>query len=1068
MSKMKRMKVVTLLGTCLVGVSCWLTVPALASATLAPSPAWTVTSRAEPTNFAAGSTYGSSMDQYQITVTNTGGAPSDGTAITVEDTLPPEVLLDAHEASGSDQPFNAVNCSNSGQVVTCTDADSTPLQPDASLTITIPVDVGVGATGTVVNSVSVSGGVGAKPAVTATETTPISTTPAPFGLQSASVRSLNADGSPDTQAGSHPYQVVTSLAFNTLFHSDGAIMPSGNLDRTILNLPPGLVGAATAIPTCSEQALDVLVTGSGVGGCPTDTQVGVVYASLATAVPETIEVPVYNMAPPAGEPAEFAFLVQSSVEHINWSVRSGGDYGLTSALSATNETLPVYGATVDLWGNPADSSHDTQRFAPQGATFGIPGGAGGAPLPYGANPLPLITNPTSCGSSLPIEVSVTSWQNPNQPVEAGPLSLTDGEPLTGCGSLPFDPTMTVQPTTSLADSPSGLDVDLSMPQAQNVTGVAEANLKNVRLSLPPGVTVNPSAASGLTGCSLKEIGIDDGNAPTCPDSSKIGTVTITSPLISDELTGSVYVATPTNNPFGSLLAIYVTAYADGVWVKLAGRVLADPITGQLVTTFENNPQLPFSDLELDFFGGDKGILATPQQLGTYTTTADLTPWSGEADSAASDSFSIGSRAVSSFAPSFTAGTANAQAGAYSPFSALLTRTDTDQNLAGLTVKLPEGLLAKLAGVSECSDAQLAHASAATAVAETAEPSCPAGSQVGTVTTGAGTGPDPFFLQGKAYLTGPYKGAPYGLDVVVPVLAGPYDLGTVVVRQALEVDPITAQVTDVSDPFPTILQGIPLDIRRVDVDVNRPDFTVNPTDCNPTAVSGTATSTRGATAALSSRFQVGGCGDLAFGPGLKITLEGATGRLGHPALDAVLTPKAGEANIGRAQVNLPHGEFLDQSNLDKTCTKPVLLEGRCPASSVYGRARAFTPLLERPLEGNVYLVGGYGYKLPALVADLNGQIRVTLVGKIDSGPNKGIRATFGSVPDAPISRFELQMKGGKKYGLLENSEPLCRASKQERRAIVRLTGQNAKVSQFEPLVQNGCGKARSKSAGGKKG
>jgi hypothetical protein len=593
-------------------------------------------------------------------------------------------------------------------------------------------------------------------------------------------------------------------------------------------------------------------------------------------------------------------------------------------------------------------------------------------------------------------------------------------------------------------------------------------LRDATVSLPQGMTVNSSAASGLTGCAPDQIGINDASAPTCPDSSKIGTTTIDSPLLPDQMTGGIYVAKQGENPFGSLLAIYSTAYADGVWIKLAGEVHADPVTGRLVTTFSNNPQLPFEEFRLNFANGSHAILATPDDCGSYSTASALSPWSGGADAAPSSSFAITSGCVAGFSPSLTAGSQNAQAGAYSPFSVSLTRADTDQNLAGLTVRLPEGLLARLAGVPECTDAQLAHASSATAATELAEPSCPAGSQVGTVEAGAGTGPDPFFLSGKVYLTGPYMGAPYGLAVVVPALAGPYDLGTVVVRQALEVDPTTTQVTDVSDPFPTILQGIPLDIRRVDVDVNRSGFTVNPTDCAPTAVDGTALSIRGASAALSSRFQVGGCGDLGFAPKLEVTLKGATGRSGHPALRALLTTRPGQANIGRAQVNLPHGEFLDQGNLGDTCTRPVLQESRCPTSSVYGYARAWTPLLEKPLEGNVYLVGGYGYKLPALVAELDGQIRVLLVGKIDTGPNHGIRATFESVPDAPISRFELRMKGGKKYGLLENSEALCQAPKATRRAIARFTGQDGKVEHFKPVVANQCGKTKHKGAGGKKG
>jgi hypothetical protein len=317
--------------------------------------------------------------------------------------------------------------------------------------------------------------------------------------------------------------------------------------------------------------------------------------------------------------------------------------------------------------------------------------------------------------------------------------------------------------------------------------------------------------------------------------------------------------------------------------------------------------------------------------------------------------------------------------------------------------------------------------------------------------------------GTAYLAGPYKGAPLSLAIFTPATAGPFDLGTVVVRSALQVDPYSARITAVSDPIPHILDGIPLDVRQIVVRLDHAGWGLNPSSCEAMSFDGSEESVLGNPAALTNRFQVGECGRLGFKPKVSIQLKGSTRRIGHPALKAVVSypSKGAYANIARAQVNLPHGEFLDQGNLNKTCTKPVLTEGKCPASSVYGEARAFTPLLDKPLEGPVYLVGGFGFKLPALVAELNGQIRVLLVGKVDSGKNKGIRATFEAVPDAPVSRFELSMKGGKKYSLLENSENLCKASDAGRRAIARFTAQNGKVEQFKPLVANECGKGKKK-------
>lgn len=1042
------MKVVTTLGA-LLAACCWLALPAAAAASPEAGPAWTVRSISQPTNFAAGSTKSSDQDQYQIMVTNTGGAPADGSPIVVSDELPAGVTL-AGGASGSDaasnqqsKPSNSVSCvqgSSDPQNVTCTDADTAPLAPDAQLTITIPVNVSSAASGTVINSVSVSGGADSTPVVSTSEATAIGSSPAPFGLQSASVRALNADGSPDTQAGSHPYQVVTALALTTHLDADGGVLPSGNIDTTTLNLPVGLVGAATATPTCSQQLL--AAEDSGQGGCPTDAQIGVAYISAAVELPNTVqEVPVYNMTPPAGEPAQFGFQFAGHNEDINWSVRAGGDYGLTATLSPTDEEEPIYGATVDLWGDPADSSHDTQRYTAQ-ATFNnqAPGDADGSPLPDGAPALPLIDLPTSCGSTLPVQISVTSWQSPNQPVSSGTLSATGGQPLTGCGDLPFSPSLSVQPTTSTADAPSGLDVDLSVPQVQNVDGLTEANLRNATVTLPAGTTVDPSAASGLTGCSPNDIGINNANAPTCPDNSKVGTVEIDTPLLPDPLEGSIYVAQPNNNPFNSLLAIYVTAFGDGVWVKLAGHVQANPVTGQLQTTFSNNPQLPFSDLKLDFFSGSQGILATPQGCGTFTTTSDLSSWAGGPDASPSDPFAISSGCVNGFSPSFTAGTQNPQAGAYSPFVLSFSRADTDQNLSGLSVTLPEGMLAKLAGVSECSDTQLAAAAASTGTAELASPSCPASSQVGTVTAGSGVGPSPFFLSGNAYLTGPYKGAPYGIAVVVPAVAGPYDLGTVVVRQALFIDPETAQVTDVSDQFPTILDGIPLDIQRIDVDLNRPDFTVNPTSCNPMAVTGTLTSTDGLTDNVSSRFQVGGCQDIGFSPKLKIALtgKGKTRSGDHPMLAATLTDPAGQANIRSAKVALPLSLALDPDNSDNVCafaTAAAVHGGTvgCATKTIVGSATAVTPLLSESLTGPVYLVQGLRCKtgqvsaqgtcasgaairtLPSLLVPLRGQIALDLRAQTSVSGGRLV-TTFPTIPDAAVSKFTLKINGGKK-GLL---------------------------------------------------
>ncbi|HET7590847.1 MAG TPA: hypothetical protein VFK14_11785 [Solirubrobacterales bacterium] len=613
-----------------------------------------------------------------------------------------------------------------------------------------------------------------------------------------------------------------------------------------------------------------------------------------------------------------------------------------------------------------------------------------------------------------------------------------------------------------------------------------ANLKDATVNLPEGMSVNPSAANGLEGCSIGQIGLSSpvGSTPVrfveepahCPDASKIGSAEAIVPLLVDEpsfetqlphpLHGSVYLAKPFDNPFGSLLGLYLVIEDEetGVIAKLAGRVEADPATGQLTTTFAENPELPLEDVKLSLYGGPRASLTSPLACGTHTTTSTLTPWSTPegADAHPSDSFQTTGNcsASESSAPtgySFAAGTVDPLAGAFSPFVLKLSRRDGSQHLTGLDLTLPEGLTGKLAGVPYCSEAQIAQARARSnpeeGKLEIQGPSCPQASEVGTVTVAAGSGPSPIYVTGHAYLAGPYKGAPLSMAIVTPAVAGPFDLGVVVVRVALEVNLETAQISAKSDPLPTILQGIPLDIRSVAVQLSRPGFTLNPTDCEAASVGAQVSTAAGQIDGLSNRFQVGGCDKLAFKPKLKLQLKGATRRSGHPALKAVVTMPPGGANLARVQVGLPHSEFLDQGNLDKVCTQPQLKAASCPAGAVYGHAKAWSPLLEKPLEGPVYLGVGYGHELPDLVADLNGQIRILAHGKVDTTKKHGLRNTFEVIPDAPVSRIVLEMKGGKKYGLLENSENVCHKTQ---RVSARFAAQNGKVAQLHPKIANGCG------------
>jgi hypothetical protein len=609
--------------------------------------------------------------------------------------------------------------------------------------------------------------------------------------------------------------------------------------------------------------------------------------------------------------------------------------------------------------------------------------------------------------------------------------------------------------------------------------LATAHLKDTVVTLPQGLAINPSAADGRVGCPLtgpEGINLPGSGEPAqseaakCPAASKVGTVKVTSPLVDHPIAGNVYLARQGENPFGSLIALYVAVNdpQTGVVVKLAGKVEPDPLTGQLRTVFENNPQLPFEDFDFEFSGGPRAPLTTPPTCGTYITTAELTPWTFPEGPKVflTDSFAttaspaggcVGSEAQMPHAPSFEAGTVTPLGGAYSPFVLKLSRENGSQRLGAVSATLPPGLTGKLAGIERCSEAQLAVAASrdnpGDGALERQSPSCPAGSQVGTVTVGAGSGA-PFYAQGKAYLSGPYKGAPLSLAIITPAVAGPFDLGAVLVRAAAHVNPKNAQITVKSDPLPRILEGIPLDVRSVVVEMSRERFILNPTNCDPMSLGVDALSSLGQSASLSNRFQVGGCRGLDFEPRFNLRLKGGTKRGDNPKLIATVQAKEGEANIARASVKLPRSAFLDQAHIRTVCTRVQFAAEACPPGSIYGKATAITPLLDEPLRGNVYLRSSNN-KLPDLVVDLRGPaslpIRVELAGRTDSVKG-ALRNTFDLVPDAPVSKFRLELLGGKR-GLVINSTDICSRAF---RATVKLRAHSGAAHEARPVVQSDCG------------
>jgi hypothetical protein len=1053
-------------------------VPAIAAAAT-PAQGWDIHTIALPTHFSAadntkclegvsGSQH-PACDAYQITLANAGSKPTSG-AITLTDTLPAGLKarrIDLFAGSGGSNPnLGPEDCT----LATVSCHFTGPRAPDQGLEMVVFLTVEPGAPEDLLNTAKVVGG-GAPEASTEIHNQ-LSSTPPPFGPLGLANLIAGLDGALETQAGAHPYELTTRIDLNNSLR----ITPIGTFGPTSIedprdisvDLPLGFLGTALATPTCTFAQLSSHIEG-GVGGCPRDTIVG----HIQTDPPndDAASGPIYNMTPEHGVAAEFGFVDLIAGSHVLYAsvVPTPAGYVLRTTGPELPQ-IPLTDIVTKFFGDPALRNGGAEEGDPE---------------------IPFFTNPSDCsGQPLITSVHIDSWQHPGTYNLDGSPNLNDpnwvtttseSEHVTGCNKLAglFKPTLIATPETNRADSPTGLDVDLKVPQVQTVGTLSTPPLKKAVVTLPEGMTVNPSSANGLAGCSLAQVGISAAGeptaaAPTCPDAAKIGSVELETPDLPGILHGQIYVARQTENPFGTLLAIYIVVNdpTTGVVIKLPGEVRADPLSGQLTTVVDQSPQFPFSELRTHFFGGQKAALRTPAVCGKYTVTSNLTPWSAPESgppATPSSPFKITqapgegecpeSAAAEPHKPSFSAGTLTPTAGLYSPFVLHLRREDGSQELKGLNVTLPEGLIGKLAGLQECSDAQLAAARSREheggGVEEQASPSCPASSEVGTVTVGAGAGLTPYYAQGKAYLAGPYKGAPLSLAIITPAVAGPYDLGAVLVRVALKVNPETAQISAVSDPLPTILDGIPLDLRSIALNMSRNQFTLNPTSCEKKSITGEALSVLGQVAPLSNPFQVGGCKALGFKPKLSLSLKGGTKRHTFPALKAVLTyPKKGAyANIAKAQVTLPHSSFLEQGHIKTVCTRPQLASQTCPAASIYGKATAITPLLDKPVSGPVYLGVGFGHELPDLVAELDGQIRVLLDGKVDTGKEDGLRNTFSVVPDAPVTKFTLEMFGGKK-SLIVNSENLC-SPHAKVKAVADFTAQNGKVYDTTPTVANSC-------------
>jgi hypothetical protein len=848
-----------------------------------------------------------------------------------------------------------------------------------------------------------------------------------------------------TQAGAHAdFTTVIRLS------SDVNGAPFARTRDLDVHLPPGMIGNPQGIPRCTVAQLGNSPSESE---CPIDSQVGISEITTSEPVTGTFTEPVYNMAPPAGNGdivARFGFYSVLYPTFINVRI-DPVDYSLVASVEGAPSASGLVEATTVLWGVPAASSHDALRLTPQeAANSQTPKGGRKAGLP----PSPFLSNPTDCSLTREITVVATSYQLPDEPSEmSAPFPQ-----ITGCGKLAFAPTFTAVPSNPEAAAPTGFEAVLSIPQDEAPQDNATSALKSALVTLPQGLTINPSAGDGLAACSADQVGFERSEPSHCPDAAKIGAVELDVPALERTLHGAVYQRTP--EP-GRLFGFWVVTDEQGVHLKLPAEIQANPLTGQLTTVFAGisslggNPQVSFEQLRLHVFGGPRAPLATPGSCGTYQTRYSFAPWSGKAPAEGETAMQITAGCgKGGFAPGLLAGTLMPSGGKFSPFSFTLTRNDGEANPQTIALHLPQGLLAKLGGVPLCPED-----AAATGA-------CPAGSRIGDVSAAAGVGGAPLWIPqpGKAptavYLAGPYKGAPYSAVSVVPAQAGPFDLGTVVDRAGIYVDPETALATIKTDPLPQILEGVPVSYRAIHVSVDRPEFTLNPTDCSAKQITADVTAANGATAAPSDGFQATDCAKLAYSPKLKLRFKGQTKRTGNPAVSATLTQPPGQADTKAAVVLLPAGEFIDNAHINNPCTRVQFNAGACPASSILGHVKARSPLLSQPLEGPVYFRSNGGEReLPDIVADLNGQIHITLVGFIDSvktgRETSRVRTRFLSVPDAPVTDFRINFFGGRK-GLIENSVDLCR---HRNRAKLEFRAQNGKKQVSDPFIAVKCGGAK---------
>jgi hypothetical protein len=1017
-------------------------------------PHWTIISTAWPTYFNAGD----ESDFYEVIAVNDGAAPTDGSTITVAETLPPQLTATVSGGAAGIEPHDFVSspliCSSP---VSCETEAGTIVPPGAVVRLKVMVTVAKGASGVMEGAATISGGGAA--AASAASATLISPGPVPFGASITS-RLTARDGTPDTQAGSHDFAITTMLALNVsgvdtaseCHESPGC--PLLNADARDINLewPTGLIGNPQAVPKCPQSAFQA----TGNHNCPPDTQVGYAQLFFYGSGTATQYAPVYNLRAPPDLPGELGFTA-AGINHIPifLNVRSGGDYGLTASLAGISEADPVHVAALTLWGVPASSSHDGDRQGPESS--GCEAGC-----PSGVVATPFLRLPTHCpGGLLELPLSTDSWQEPGP----GPKKVLGTFPgTTGCEHVPFAPSLTIRTDNHVAGAPAGYSSQLSIPQSEDPESLASSDLRDAVVNLPAGTTVSPSATNGLQACPLAQFALNEGKPGNCPGPSTIGTATMDTPVLETPLVGHIFLGEPECSPCsesdaqsGRMLPLLIEAKGAGVIIKLLSHAHVDPATGSVTLEFSDSPQLPLTDIELALQPGQDALLANPTICGPALATAQLTPWTGSAAvEVSSPVVAIGGCSPAGFAPSVTAGmTLTPRAGSFSSFAVTINRHDGDQELGTFVVRTPPGLLGRLASVPTCAEAQ---ANAGT---------CSSASQIGSSSAVIGPGLQPLELAGgTVFLTGPYAGQPFGLSIVLPTQAGPLTLGgttgagTIVVRASIAVDSRTSALTISSAMLPRAIDGIPLDLTRLILNLNRAAFTFNPTSCRPMSIDTTVTSVSGASARAAHPFQSLDCGKLTFAPRLTALTQAKTSIARGASLHVKLRFGAADANVSKLKIALPSQLPTRLTTLQKACRAAVFdaNPASCPRGSVVGTGFAQTVVLKGTMAGPAYLVSHGGAAFPDLEVVLQGE-GVTLLLDGHTNISNGISsANFSELPDTPVKVFDLVLPQGPGALLGANLPRRARRSmcRQKLTAPVQITSQSGVVlTQQIKIAVAGC-------------